>query len=336
MLLQPGTIASLGDWLSEAIILGPAIGGLRPHVPPAAETTYGDLVLKFVAGKSPETPFDERLRLLKEVARTEHPLAVPARRHVVYALRTACRWEEALTAVDELIAAVPSNLHRRQKSGTLSLARRFRDSLIESEGYPEHTGIRRRADFAHGRINDNYLQVIADEAGALRNRGHEREYLEEAGVVLVRRVLLADDCSLDEIAAFQAECEIVGHTVGLRDSLLASVLHPGTDPGTVQTSLERLAALDALATGDIGYRYALGTLWRAYIHEDRELAASLADQIEALAIPRGRSWIPAECLLWTMGSPLRTEAPTQWLEPVEVVLARWRTIFETAKNRYVG
>ncbi|MEV6415206.1 hypothetical protein [Kribbella sp. NPDC051718] len=320
------------DWLTQAIIHGPTISGLGALIPPVASTTYGDLVLKFVAGKS-AVALDERLGLLREVARSAHPLSVHAARHAAYTLRTFCQWDEALAVLDEVIARAPSDLHRRQRPETMSRARRFRDSLVESEGRPEHVAMQREADFAHGRLDGVHLHMLSGDVARLREGGREREYLQEAGAALMRRTLLGE-CELEEISALQADCELVGHNLGLGHALLSLVLHHRADPAMVSVALERLHALDLLATGVIGYRYTFGALWGAYVAEDRELAARLADEVDDRPLSRGRAWIPIECLFQIMGSPLRSEVPTQWLGPYDEVVARWKRIFETARSRF--
>lgn len=142
--------------------------------------------------------------------------------------------------------------------------------------------------------------------------------------------LLAGNCGLDEIAALLAECEAVGHTIGLGNALLSLVLHHQADHATVRVALERLEALNLLTTGVIGYRYVFAALWCAYVADDNESAARLAERVDARPLSRGRAWIPIECLFQIMGSPLLTEAPTQWLEPHDDVIVRWRTIHRAA------
>jgi len=80
--LEPSPSPTYADWLARAIVFSPSIQGLRSRVPGTSRTEYGHHILNFIAAKSIETPVDERLALLRGIFESDHPLRLPAGRHL--------------------------------------------------------------------------------------------------------------------------------------------------------------------------------------------------------------------------------------------------------------
>ncbi|WP_091562951.1 hypothetical protein [Micromonospora pattaloongensis] len=73
--LEPSSSPSYADWLTSAVVYSPAVPGLRARVPAESRTEYGRHVLNFITAKSLDTPVEDRLRLLREISRADHPLS---------------------------------------------------------------------------------------------------------------------------------------------------------------------------------------------------------------------------------------------------------------------
>ncbi|MEU8254393.1 hypothetical protein AB0C06_09040 [Micromonospora inaquosa] len=329
--LEPAPSENYEDWLSRAIVFSPSVQGLRSRVPAASRTEYGRLVLNFIAAKSIETPVDERLSLLREIFDSDHPLQAPAGRHLGYTLRLCERWDDALVVFDELVARKPTPLHRGQRPRVLSVARRFVDADQAAQGLPVQRHIRRMAEYAHGRP-ERYFAEIPDKMARLRGDGRQREYLEEAGTLLIRRALFYGDVSADEVLDFADQADLSGHLVATRTALLGTVMLARSAPTDIALAIDRIRTLDEASMGEIGYRYGLAECCTALRLGARDRLERLRDELSLLT-SRSRSVIPVECLLESVGLPLPIQ-PTQWLEPVEVVTRRWADHFAAYVARH--
>ncbi|MER7441270.1 hypothetical protein [Micromonospora avicenniae] len=320
--LGPPPSASYADWLSRAIVFSPSVQGLRSRVPADSRTEYGRHVLNFVAAKSLETPVEERLRLLREISRSEHPLRQVARRHLGYTLKVQQRWDEALATFDELAAELPTPLHLGQRPQLLSTARRFVDARDAAAALPVQALITRAQEYAHGRPR-RYFNEIGEKITKLRRAGRQREYLEEVGVRLERRAFLHDDLGIEEVVTFRDDAELAAHTVATRCALLATVLMQRSDREETSILLDRLRSLDLASgpAGTIGFRYALAEFCDARLAGDRDRLVALQQEIEGILV-RTRPWVSVECFLDSVGLPVRP-VPTQWIEPYAVVRRRW-------------
>jgi hypothetical protein len=318
------------DWLSSAIAYSPSIQGLRSRIPGSSKTAYGQHVLDFITAKSIETPFEERLQLLRQVFDSDHPLRILAGRHLGYALRSSAgRWDDALAVFDELIRLSPSEVNVRQREVnirqrpiTLSLARRFVEARDAAEGTKAIGLINRVAEYAHGKP-ERYFDEVNKIMDKHRETQHEREYLEEWGELIERRAFFHGDLQTSEIDELREVAELSGHTVATRSALLATVLHHEAEPTELSVALERLRMLDQAsdAVGAIGFRYAQAEFCDAILAADHARLEDLkADLLQHQV--RSRSWIPVECFLQSVGLPL-PPVPTQWLEPYDAVAQRW-------------
>jgi hypothetical protein len=328
------------DWLSSAIAYSPSIQGLRARIPGSSKTAYGQHVLDFITAKSIETPFEERLQLLRQIFDSDHPLRILAGRHLGYALRSsASRWDDALAVFDELIRLSPSEVNARQRKVnlrqrpiTLSLARRFAEARYAAEGTDAIGLINRVAEYAHGRPRRYF-----DEVGKIMdNFRTEREYLEEQGELLARRALFHGDVQAREIDELREAAEISGHTVATRSALLTTVLHHQAEPAELSVALERLRILDQAsdAAGAIGFRYALAEFCDARLAPDLDRLKGLRAELLQHQV-RSRSWIPVECFFQSVGLPL-SPVPTEWLEPYDAVARRWTAHLKQYVDRHTA
>jgi hypothetical protein len=320
--LEPSPSKSYDDWLSRAIIFSPSVQGLRSRIPGSSRTIYGQAVLDFVAAKSLDTPRAERLRLLRSIFDSDHPLKLPAGRHLGYTFKNGQQWEEALHVFDELVAISPTSLNRGQRPQTLALARRFMDALDAAHGLEVETLVWRVTEYAHGQPN-KYFEEVEPKLGRLREQGRQRELLEELSTYLMRRVFFRSDVSVTEVNELIAEAAEAGHTVATRTGLVAGILLRKWPRGETLTALGRLHFLDTTSTADggIGYQWAFAECCDAILAGDVIRLESLREQVDRMPA-RSRAWIPIEMFLAHQGLTTRHE-PTQWLESADVVRNRW-------------
>ncbi|WP_430296605.1 hypothetical protein [Sinomonas sp. B1-1] len=319
------------DWLTKAIVYGPSISGLVKHVPVASATDYGQSVLDFISAKTYDLPEEERWKLLRRILASDHPLAMPAGRHLGYGLRNSSRWDESYRVFAELEERAPSELHSYHKVLTLATARRFRDAIDGIESLPpsRRGGVLVKVDLAHGRPDD-WLAFQARVIERTGERDAQRERLEAVGSLLKWRTILSADVSPEEARSLEAESDAVGFSAVVRDALASqALLDPLGDPAPVA----RLEALDRIAlSGQLGHRTATVKTLRAMVAGDRRALEQIRDEIENRS-GRGRIWIPIECLLSSLGLPV-TLPPTQWLEPYRDVEERWRRILDAYAARF--
>jgi hypothetical protein len=320
--LDPSPSSTYADWLSRAIVYSPSIQGLRSRVPGSSRTGYGRHVLNFITAKSIETPVDERLTLLREIFDSDHPLRLPAGRHLGYTLKLQRRWDDAIGVFDEVIRLAPTPLNIDQVPQVLSMARRFIDAreAAEAAGNTAHTS--RVTEYAHGRP-ERYFAEIGNKLTKLRGAGRQREYLEEMGDYLLRRALLRESLGRAEIEEFRDTAELAGHIVAVRSALLAAALNRQGGQGDVTLALERLNVLGRTSppVGEVGFRFAMGEFCDALLANSTARLRELHGVVSGVAT-RTRSWIPVECFFASIGMPLAPE-PTQWIEPYAVVQQRW-------------
>jgi hypothetical protein len=330
--LEPSPSPTYEDWLARAIVYGPSVQGLRSRIPAESQTEYGRVVLDFVSGKSIDIPINDRVLLLRKIFDSDHPLRLPAGRHLGYTLKLQHRWEDALAVFDELVRLAPTAVNRRQRPQVLSLARRFADAREAAKEIPDWSFIERVAEYAHGRPG-RYWDEIPAKITRLREAGRQREYLEEMGDLLIRRAFFRGEAvEVSEVDTYLEEADYVGHMVAIRSALLAKILHRGVEPAELTAHLDRLKSLDQSSspTGTLAFRFAFGEVCDSFLSGPRSRLARLREEIGQVDF-RTRSWIPVECFLDLAGLPL-APTPTQWLEPYDVVLERWRGHL----NRYLA
>ncbi|MEZ2389065.1 hypothetical protein AB6813_05845 [bacterium RCC_150] len=330
--VEPSDSQHYTDWLSKAIVHGPSVAGLRKYVRAAARTAYGQFVLDFISAKTYEVPAEQRRALLRRVFDSDHPLGLPAGRHLAYQLRNSNRWDESLKVFEDLIARAPTELNRYQRLLTLANARRFTEA---KDGMGElsvrKAGLQAHLELSHGRP-ELWLTRIQEVLDRTISEGRQRDRLEHLGTSVRWRTILVGDVELGEIAALGSEATAAGYETATRECLSSvALLAPGSiedDP----TALDRLEYLDRNANdGSQGFRTATVKALRAYVFHDRSTLLDIRDEIEQQPV-RSRVWIPVECLLNGLNVPIRCPN-AQWMEPYPDVEARWMEIFESYRSR---
>lgn len=331
--LEAATKAEYEDWLSRAIVFSPSVPGLRSRVPGTSRTSYGAHVLDFILAKSPDTPIEERVAMLRGIFASRHPLKIPAGRHLGYTLKLQYRWDEAIEVFDELVRLAPTAVNQRQGPMTLCLARRFVTAERAAKALTVPTTVGRTSQYAHGRP-ERYFTEADDYLGLLRRNGRQRELLEARGDHLVRQAFFHGGVTQEEIDDLSRESELGGNTVATRNALLATVLHRGSGAGKVTEALNRLAIMDRASStsSSIGFRYALAACADALVTGNDGKLHSVREAAEAMVF-RTRSWIPVECFLAAAGQA-PTEQPTEWLEDPAVVQQRWADHLATYLARH--
>lgn len=314
--------SAYADWLSKAIVYSPSIQGLRSRIPAKSDTAHGQRILDFITSKCVETPLADRVRLLREIFESDHPLKMPAGRHLGYALKNQHRWDEALAVFDEVVAIVPSDVNMNQRFLVLNLARRFSTAREAAAGTSGERAIRRMAEFAHG-LTARYFEEVAAKLQLYQKTGREREYLEEVGDFVSRRAFLRHDVVPAEIEILRQQAEVAGHLMATRSALLASILLRRTDSVDRDSALQRLRTLDEVSssTGSITFRFGLAEFLDALADGNFARLENLRQEANMLP-QRNRSWIPVECFFEAIGLPLNA-VDTEWLEPYSVVVRRW-------------
>lgn len=322
--IGPGTSATYEDWLSQAIVFGPSIAGLRAFLPTESRTSIGQGILDFVIAKTTEVSVDEAVGLLTSVFEADHPLRLPAGRHRGYVLRNASRYEEASAAFADLVRVAPTELNRYQQVLTLATARRFQEALDRAHDLSEsrRAQIRRACDIPHGRF-DNYFDTVLEKVAQLREKQRVRESIENAANVIRWRALIVGDVEQHVLDELEDAAEDAIHLTGLRDVYLARVF---MEPETALRDEQALARFENIDrsrnSGEIGFRTAMAQVAISLYSNDDGRLAHIATAMNERQMRRGRLWVAAECAIEAFGGAVTT-MPTQWLEPYEVTRARW-------------
>lgn len=323
------------DWLCQAIIHGPSITGLRRHIPVVSGTGYGRAILDLVTARTGELTADDSAEILERIFRSSHPLRFAAGRHRGYIFRNAGRWEDAIAAFGEVVEAAPTEMHLYQRALTVAIARRFREAEALAAGISE----KRRQQIIVGcqamqGSFDEWFPIQEDRMEFLIKRNRRREVIEFTGDILQWRALLGLDVSSQEVDSLLDESERVSHPTGMRDGLLTKTLLRQDGADEIAAAVDRLETLDrAYNRGQMGYRTALAKASVAYNANDDAALAELASQLCTLGRPRGRRWIPIECLLRSVGFHV-DEQPTEWTTPYADVERHWQMIFSAWRTRH--
>lgn len=322
------------EWLSNAIRSGPAIAALSAHVPASSQTICGQGFLDFIRALSPETSAAEKNRILQSLAMSSHPISLNAARFHVYGLRGQGRFDEAVAAADELVRLWPEPYHRFQRRLTLSIARRFTDSVAgidkDLADAPDRIRqIRSRTALMHGRPSD-YEALMKSRIARPREQGKSRLEAERRVTDLINCSLTTVRLPYSLIIQEITEAEELGIRAELRRAHALAVLN---DPLS-EEALSHLEALDRVnpsrdrAQSELRF---VARLAHAWAHRDE---ARLAESAEEMRSHRhlNSAWIRDEMLLNHLGFRIETP-PTQWLEPFNDVRRRWIGIWEAWLER---
>ncbi|MBE4720558.1 hypothetical protein DAD99_21170 [Pseudarthrobacter sp. AB1] len=320
------------DWLTEAIVHGPSVAGLRTYVPATSRTAYGQKVLEFISAKSYDVHADERRALLRNIFDSGHPLAFPAGRHLAYQFRNENLWADSISTFEELIELSPTELNRYQRLLTIANARRFMDASAGLEDLSSRReSLQANLELLHGRP-ELWLNRVNCVLERITREGRQRDGLEHEGAALRWRTILVGDVDLPEIAKLMNKAEGVGYETAVRECLTSTALLAPGSHGEDPFVMQRLEELDKRANeGRIGFRTATVRALRGFVSEDMRVLHEVRNELEQRP-ERGMTWVPVECLLDSVGLPVRCP-DTQWIEPYQVVQNRWAALFSAYRSR---
>lgn len=329
--VAPATGRGYGDWLSEAVVKGPSITGLLPFVPALSGTVPGRDLIDFISAKSATLPHQERVDTLRRLAADSAALHWIAGRHLAYTMRDVGEWDEALGVFDSLLVQRPGNAFiARQKWVTLIEARRYARALesVDPLASDQQEQLRHYLSRDHG-APDDWLGWTARWVARARRIGNLKDELLHEGSLLRWNAFVGRGTAADAVD-LQNRATVAGHDGALRDALLAAVLSTGR-PDHVLTS--QLDAMDrAQNGGHLGVRTAWARAAAAFLVDDHAALEALAAEIGERPWPRSDRWIPVEMLLVRTGHPV-PEEPTGWIEPYDVVAARWAQLWDAWRDR---
>jgi len=324
------------DWLSEAVVKGPSIAGLRPLVPASASTSYGRDLLDFITAKSSDLLPEQKRVLLRQLMERPGPLSWIAGRHLGYALANASEWDEALTVFDELLRRRPdSHFIRHQRALRLCSARWFRRaSAALPDLLPEHaTSIEARIRYLHGEP-DAHLAWGMGRLSEHRDGGRIKDALELEGILIRRHAITHGRIPGHDPGDLRTLGESAGHESATRDALLSTVLLDGC---IGDADLRWFVAADrARNDAHLGFREATLRAALATLAGDRPALEQLHREILLRERPRGSTWIPVEFLLESQGLGVGDAPGTEWLEDRAMIAARWTGIWTDWRERLGG
>lgn len=133
-----------------------------------------------------------------------------------------------------------------------------------------------------------------------------------------------DQIVLEDVVREIELSEEAGNDTALKASLTAFAnLHAGY-PSVVYETTERLARMTSHDEVPQSTRVAEPRALDAFVRGDRASAEALHAYVAAITVQRDAVWIPTEILLEDMGFPVPPNPNRpQWLEPYDVVQARW-------------
>lgn len=316
-------------WLSDAIRNGPGISVLSSYVPASSRTACGQGFLDFIRAMAPETRLEEKNRSLESLATSSHPISLNAARFHLYGLRAQGRFDAAVAAADRLVRLWPNPYHRFQRRLTLSIARRFSDSVsgIDEDltEVPDRIHqIRARAQLMHG-CPFEYQAGIRSRIERLQQENSSRLEAEVRVTNLINLTI-----SMGRIPSSVVAQEITqAEEIGVRDALKrAHALAVLNDPLS-EEALLHLEALNRIipALGRMPSELIfVAKLAHAWANGDNEGLAGLVEEFRSHG-HLSSAWIRDEMLVNHLGFHVEMP-PTQWLEPFDTVKQRWGNIWE--------
>lgn len=312
------------DWLVDAVRFAPTMRGLAgmvPRVPAAPASSDAVALVQLIkaldAPKEPEAEATMRALFAGHTAVVE-----PGGRWLAYRLRAHHRRDEALGVFEQLLQRFPERtpLYRHQYSITLQQLRRFADMVAYREEHEIAPVVRHSLKTLHG-LDVGCLASQLARAQKERSRRFGFEIETSAWTVearfrpVPRRVVdeFAERAIVLGAPPDEADAWILRAYASLHEEDgFARAIAELQRIGRVQSefpraSVSRLLAMRALVTGST-------------LDADRAWQAS-----QGKAFARSSGWIFTEFALELIDRPL-PEAPTQWLEPVDVVRERWYAI----------
>jgi len=309
------------DWLPDAVKYAPTMRGLAgalPQVPDGPAATDAVALVQLI--RALDAPKDPRAEAtLRAIFDGPTGVAASGGRWLAYRLRAHHRREESLAVFEELLRRDPerTRLYRHQYSLTLSQLRRFADAVAYREEHGIAPALRPQVLSLHGLDIDRLtseLQRAADEKS--RRFGFE---VETTAWTVEARFRPVPRSVVDEMAE---RAVVLGAPPREADAWIIrayAVLHDEDAFGRCLAELERIGRVQSeFPRASIARLLALRALITgATADADRAWRAAQGKQFA-----RPSAWIFTEFALELIDRPL-PEVPTQWLEPVDTVRARW-------------
>lgn len=309
------------DWLRKAVVEGPSIQGLYPYIPTTSSTEYGQGFIDFISARVEQIPFESRIRHLKRLAYSRHPLARSAFHHWGYILRLEGQFDEAVRVFDKAIEVKRTQVCLYQRRLTMLIGRRFVDALRDDADWRDLTedrrdGIKVGVDYWHGMPSKKCMRNLKFYDTRME-QGRFREAYEYRADVLWQNEFYYSGLSESRIISFVSDMEAVGYRHGVIGGLLALTLH---DP----FKAEKDGVMDRLETMSSGVPHRWATFAKvasAWARGDRNQIIQVAESLRGFSHPHS-GWIPTEMLLGYLGFDVLSPG-AQWIDPIDDVRQRW-------------
>ena len=318
------------EWLVDAVRLAPTIRGLAPLVPavttvPATTDAVAlvHLISALNAPKAQSTP-------IKLLELFEGPTAIAEQggRWRAYRLRSLYRPEEALTQFEDLLQRFPerSRLYHHQYSVTLRMMRKFQDAIAyrQANGLGELTRPTLRL---HGRDFDDLSQRLATA-----RRESSRRYGFEQITTAVSEAARYRPVAREFVLALRERAVNLGDPVREADTWIIEGYHHLHDDARFEEALAHLTHLGRIQSDLPRASIARMLGLRALVTGSSEVAGRAWVECSATGPVRLSAWIFTEFVMERIGRP-RPPVPTQWLEPLEDVRARWYSVVDGIVER---
>jgi len=309
------------DWLRKAVIEGPSIQGLYPYIPTTSRTEYGQGFIDFISARVERIPFESRMRFLKRLAYSTHPLARSAFHHWGYILRQEGKFDEAVRVFDKAIEVKRTQVCLYQRCLTMLIGRRFVDALRDNAEWRDlaedrREGIKVGVDYWHGMPIERCARNMKFYDMRMEQGRFREAYEYRADILWQNEFYYSGSCE-SEITSFVDDMEDVGYQHGVIGGLLALTLH---DPFKSEKDgvIDRLEAMYSR----VPHRWAtFAKVASAWARGDRNQILQVVESLREVSHPHS-GWIPTEMLLGYLGFDV-SSPEAQWIDPIDDVQRRW-------------
>lgn len=319
------------DWLVKQIVRGPSIAALHADLPLNSKTEYGEGLIRFVRAKMPGVSVIECRQILRELSNSDHPVAVTARRHLLYSYRAHDEIGLALKEADKLVDADDRSLHRYLRRSVLAGGRRFKDALdgidFELEDAPRRAMmLKARVRTYHGCMDsyDSFQDLCSERVLELEREGRLREADEFRASILFRCALFTGRVDSSQL---RHELDVAvehGHK-SLERMVRAAMVLVSPHGESATSHLRAMKKIDNLRGGRMVASHAVSLCAWAWLHGEDTVLRAVSDRLGEQS-HLTYNWIPVEQLISSLG--YKIDVPdTQWLEPYLRVEERWGQIW---------
>lgn len=313
------------DWIGDGVRFGPTIRGLAPLVPavPSGRATTEavalvQLINALNAPKAQSTPIK-----LREIFEGPTAIAEQGGRWRVYRLRALYRPQEALQQLEDSLQRFPerARLYHHQYSVTLRMMRRFQDEIAyrAEHGLAEST---RPSLRLHGYDFDDLPERLANARGE-SSRRHGFEQITTAVSESARHRPVPREL----VMSLRERAVNLGDPVREADTWIIECYHQLHDEAGFEEALGRLTQLGRMQSDLPRASIARVTGLRALITGSSEDVDRAWAECASAGTVRMGAWIFTEFVMERVGRPL-PPVPTQWLESIDDVRARWYTVID--------